>query len=98
MNKYKKEIKNFIRETIDDYDIERTDFDSWKFKNINELYRLNDKMVDTSEDVLIIWLTYLIKLIKQEKVKNMDKESMVNFTTSGFCWNKDKELVLFNER
>ena len=37
MNKYKKEIKNFIRETIDDYDIERTDFDSWKFKNINEL-------------------------------------------------------------
>lgn len=98
MNKYKKKIKNFIRETIDDYDIERTEFDSWDFKSINELYKLNDKMVDTCDDALILWLAYLIKLIKQEKINNMDKESMVEFTTSGFCWNKNKELVLFNER
>ncbi len=47
---------------------------------------------------MLIWLINLIKLIKKEKIFNMDKETMVDFDSSGFCWNKKRQLVIFNER
>ena len=41
---YKNKIKEFIRENITNYDIERTDFESWVFQDIDELYELNGKI------------------------------------------------------
>jgi hypothetical protein len=55
-------------------------------------------MVDKSCDSFILWLIQLIKLIKEDKINNMDKESMVSFPTSGFCWNAKCEFIMFNER
>jgi len=98
MKNYKNKIKEFIRKNISDNDIERTDFESWGFQDIDELYELNDKMVDKCDSNMTIWLINLIKLIKKQKIHNMDKETMVDFDSSGFCWNKDKKLVIFNER
>ena len=68
------------------------------FKNIDELYELNDKMVDKFDSNMIIWVINLTKLKKKQKIHNMDKETMVDFKSSGFYWNKDKKLVIFNER
>ena len=73
--------------SITNYDIERTDFKSWGFQDI-----------DKCDSNMTIWLINLIKLIKKQKIHNMDKETMVDFDSSGFCWNKDKKLVIFNER
>jgi len=98
MDKKRNYIKNFIRETMDESELERTDFEQWQFSNIEEFYKLNDHIVDKCSETMIQWLINLIKLIKKEKLHNMDKESMVNFPTSGFCCNKDKQLVIFNER
>ena len=95
---YRTTIKEFIRENISDYDIERADYESWNFQDIDELYELNDKMVDKCDSNMLIWLINLIKLIKKEKICNMDKEAMVDFDSSGFCWNKKRQLVIFNER
>jgi hypothetical protein len=65
---YKNKIKKFIRKNITNYDIDRTDFESWGFKNIDELYELNDKMVDKCDSNMTIWLINLIKLIKKKKI------------------------------
>lgn len=98
MNKKRNYIKNFIRETMDESELERTDFESWEFKDIDQFYELNDHMVDKCSDTMIEWLINTIKLIKKEQLHNMDKENMVDFPTSGLCWNKKKQLVIFNER
>jgi hypothetical protein len=54
--------------SITNYDIERTDFESWVFQDIDELYELNDKMVDKCDSNMTIWLINLIKLIKKQKI------------------------------
>ena len=66
MKNYKNKIKEFIRENITNYDIKRTDFESWGFKDIDELYELNDKMVDKCDSNMTIWLINLTKLIKKQ--------------------------------
>ena len=55
-------------------------------------------MVDKCDSNMTIWLINLIKLIKKQKIHNMDKETMVEFDSYGFYWNKDKKVVIFNER
>ena len=91
-------IKDFIRGVITEYDIKRVDDEDTWIEDIDELYELNDTMVDKSCDSFILWLVQLIKLIKDEKLNNMDKESMISFPTSGFCWNAKCEFIIFNER
>ena len=44
-------------------------------------------MVDKCDSNMTIWLINLTKLIKKQKIHNMDKETMVDFDSSGFCWN-----------
>jgi len=96
--KGKKIIKKFVKSTIDDYDIERTDMDEWHFKDIDALYEFNDIIINNLDDTMVMWLCQLIKYIKKDKICNMDKETMVPFPTSGFCWNLEGKLVIFNER
>jgi hypothetical protein len=91
-------IKKFIRGVITEYDIGRSDDGGRWQEDIEELYKLNDNMIDKSCDSFILWLIQLIKLIKEEKINNMDKEYMVSFPTSGFCWNAKCEFIIFNER
>jgi hypothetical protein len=89
-------IKKFIRNNINEYDIGRVG-DEWEI-GIDDLYQLNDNMVDNSDNSFILWLLELINLINNKQLNNMDKEDMICFPISGFCWNHKREFVIFNER
>lgn len=109
-------LKSFIREGIDKRDLNRAEGDEYflsKFRNdddnddlekvINRFLKFNDKCIDESSDDRIIFLHQLTRMINNGECQNMDKESMVSFTTSGFCFRKDNRsdkavLVVFNER
>ena len=89
-------IKEFIRNNINDDDIKRVN-DEWKI-GIDDLYQLNDNIVDNCDNSFISWLMDLIILINDKQLNNMDKEHMICFPISGFCWNYKHEFVIFNER
>ena len=80
LDKYRTTIKEFIRENISDDDFDRTDNESWDFEDIDDIYELNDKMVDKCNADMLIWLINLIKLIKKEKIYNMDKDLIIQGT------------------
>jgi hypothetical protein len=99
----RKKIFKFIKKNMTDYDIMRTDFEDWIFEgddepNLEKLYKLNKKKLLKCSDSMIDYLLHTIKLIKKQYIHNMDKESMVVFPTSGFCWNARGKFVIFNER
>jgi hypothetical protein len=105
LDKKRKKIFDFIKKTMDKYDIDRTDDDDieWIFEDdtkpdINKLYEFNKEQLLSSDDKFIKYLLRTIKLIKNKKINNMDKESMVIFTTSGFCWSASGKFTIFNER
>ena len=73
------------------------------FKNIEELHEHNFQQIDKLNPKMIHKLLMLKSLIQDgvgedNKCRNMDKESMVPFRTSGFCFNKKGDLIIFNER
>jgi hypothetical protein len=101
-DKKRKKIYNFIIQNLSEYDIERTDYEEWIFDNDSEpnlqkLYKLNKQKLLEASDEFITYLLLTIKFIKQNKLHNMDKESMVSFPTSGF-WDAKGHFTLFNER
>lgn len=99
----KEYIKNFIYKTMDDYSYERAeelgnDLNDWNFKSYDHFCKYNSKKVDKSKKKFINWLIQLSYMISQNKIGNMDKESMVVFNSSGFCWDKNGRFVIFNEQ
>lgn len=55
-------------------------------------YKLEE--IDNQE---LNFLYYLMVKIEDNQVMNMDKETMVPFTTRGFMYHNDT-LIIFNER
>ena len=94
----RKLIKDFVFSTMEEYDLERDDEYELGFKTYNAFKKKNNEMIKLCTNDDIIWLTGLIDRINNNKLRNMDKQYMIPFETSGFCWNKEGNLVIFNER
>ena len=89
-------IKKFVLKLMRKYDFER-DHDQWLgFKKFSEFRKKNKQMIELCSNSDIDWLMELIKKINSNKIKNMDKDSMVPFDVSGFCWNNYNKLVIYN--
>ena len=82
INKYRNEIYDFIRDTFDEYDYKRC-------MCHNIIFRVTEEV--------IIRLIHLKNLIDCGCC-NMDKESNITFSRSGFCFDNDTNLVIFNNR
>ena len=87
------ELKQFVRDWFDDYDLYRgkKSYHSkeWNFKNIDEFYSFNDKIIDELP---------MENLLKNKSLNIMDKEYMSSWDASGFCWNRKGEFVIFHEK
>lgn len=106
---YKKVIYEFVKQNFDDYDFERFIFKNYSqqnildgylppHKNINEFIEYNKNVINKLENKEVYFLMQLIDRINYKSICNMDKEHMTSFRTSGFYWDKDGKLVIFNER
>jgi hypothetical protein len=73
-------------------------------RKIERLWEENDQIIDDLEYVYqddernLVCLHQLMEWISELNVKNMDKESMVAFRSSGFIFGPKGNLVIFNER
>ena len=97
----RKAIKEFVLSKVDKYDIERfrqNDSTELQFKDMKDFKRWNEDAIDDLPPSTLATVKGLMQLIESGKICNMDKESSVNFPTSGFCWNLDGKLVIFNEQ
>ncbi len=89
------QIKGFVCDNMTEYCLERRD---WDFEDIDEFYRWNSKIIDKLTQDQLNEAHIIMNMIKQKRLCNMDKESMADFSSSGFCYNKSRKMVIFNER
>ena len=97
----RKEIQQFVISKVNKYDLERfreLDSTALAFKNLKDFKRWNEDAIDDLAPSTLATVKGLMQMIQAGKVHNMDKESCVDFPSSGFCWNLDSKLVIFNER
>lgn len=87
----KQQIKEFVFSRISKDEVEDI------FGSYNDFCKKNEEIIKTLSQKDVNWLLILINNITNNKMCNMDKESMNDFTSSGFCWNSDGKLVIFNE-
>jgi len=96
-------IYKYIENSIDDRDFERitpineTHYMGWK--TYYKFRRGNKRIVKNIYDV--DELKYILKTIDKinlNRMRTMDKEFMAAFRASGLCFNKKKQLVIFNSR
>lgn len=97
----KQAIVDFIIKHFTVYDFERSNSlnngdDGIYFGNYDELIEYQRKALEPMSEGQIASLEMLILMIPT--MNNMDKESMVVFETSGFVFNKNAKIVIFNER
>ena len=101
-DKMRQIIKRFVRKHITEQDLDRDidlEFGGFDFKdNIEELYKLNDEVIDKLNPTELLRVTMLLELIRKKKLHKTDKEDFIVWKVSGFCWNRKKQLVMFNER
>lgn len=102
-------IYYFIIENFTAYDLERytdTLFSEEEnrekfglnFGSIENFRAMQKKFVDRASNEMIEKLNILMLMIESKEMKLMDKECMVPFTASGFCFNTEGKLYVFNER
>lgn len=72
---YRTTIKEFFRENISDDDIERTDYESQNFQDIDELYELNDKIVDKCPDFFELLFKYVNMVNQFNQINKKQKNS-----------------------
>lgn len=101
----KKQILDFIFETMDEYVVERMveitedrDDDDERSESKAEFKRIQKDCVNKLKDNDTTLLKLLMKGIKSGKIMNMDEESCVAFDTAAFFFNKQKKLVIMNYR
>ena len=70
----------------------------WDFTDITHFYEHNSKMVESLNDEMVQTIIDLIILRKELNIVLMDKEHCGCFEQSGFCFNSKGEFVIFNER
>ena len=99
---------NFIQKTFDEGDLERADGEEqeeWSFsedKDISVQYKVFlsqqkvflNRLMGRELDRLL----GIVFLIEDNGLCIMDKEDMVGWEASGFCFNKEGKLVIFHPR
>jgi hypothetical protein len=96
-----KTVYAFIKRRFDDYDLERAKQrrePEWDFKSIEKFYKHQKACLKKLDETSLDRLIMLMKMIQEGGMMNMDKESMVSFSTSGFFFDKEEKLTVFNER
>jgi hypothetical protein len=94
-------VKEFVLSKVNKFDIERFHQQESKdllFKNLKDFKRWQQDAIDDLAPSTLATVKGLMDMIQAGKIHNMDKESCVDFSTSGFCWNLESKLVIFNER
>ena len=97
----------------DDYDRNGTRVNHWydrdDTKNVETEEDINDKIpyeefiknqelqINKLDNSVKDTLFDLIRMIEDNEIKLMDKESMLHFNCSGFCFDSKGKLILFNE-
>jgi hypothetical protein len=94
---YKNFLIKFINDGIDEYELERITESDLNFKNYDDFKEFQTKHIESIDKKEINRLIVLINFIRSGMFI-MDKESMVAFESSGFCFNSDGKLIVFNER
>lgn len=93
------DIKAFIRENMCYYDVERANgLDSFGVDSLEELFEFNDAHVDKLSLRDLKRVNVIMKMLQADEIETMDKESMVSFGASGFVYNANGRLIIFNER
>ena len=95
-------IFKFVLARMDDFDLERCremgDREDETFASLADFRQWNKDCIDklTSEQVECV--QGVMQLIQKKQLSNMDKEGWVVFPSSGFFWNREGQMVVFNER
>lgn len=99
-----KTIYAFIKANFSEYDLQRSselsdsDYNNdFPFQTIEKFRKHQKAYLRKLHEEELDELIALISLIKKG-LKNMDKESMSGFDSSGFCFDKNGQITLFNER
>lgn len=71
---------------------------NWDFNDYEEFSLFNKRVVNGLNEDDVDLLLKMINNINNKKFDLMDKESMTAFRGSGFCYNSDGKLIIFNER
>ncbi len=91
-------LYNFIINNMNEYDLERNDGDFYEFTDYEKFCKFQKNHLGTLDENYIMKLFNLMDLMINHDIQVMDKESMVTMNASGFCFNSDGKLVIFNER
>ena len=102
----KQQIKKFVFSRISKNELEKhieirngeVFEDCLGFGSYNDFRKKNEEIIKALSKKEVNWLLILIDNITIKKMSNMDKDDMIDFTSSGFCWNNDGKLVIFNEK
>ena len=102
----KQQIKDFVFSRISKDELEKhikirngkVFEDCLGFGSYSDFSKKNEEIIKTLSQKEVNWLLILIDNITNNKLCNMDKESMSDYNSSGFCWNSNGKLVIFNEK
>ena len=102
----KQQIKEFVFSRISKNELEKhieirngeVFEDCLGFGSYNDFRKKNEEIIKALSKKEVNWLLILIDNITIKKMSNMDKDDMIDFTSSGFCWNSHGKLVIFNEK
>ena len=102
----KQQIKEFVFSRISKKELEdRIEIrngevfeDCLGFGSYSDFTKKNEEIIKALSQKEVNSLLILIDYISNNKICNMDKDDMIDFTSSGFCWNSHGKLVIFNEK
>ena len=102
----KQQIKEFVFSSISKNELEKhieirngeVFEDCLGFGSYNDFRKKNEEIIKALSQKEVNSLLILIDYISNNKICNMDKDDMIDFTSSGFCWNSHGKLVIFNEK
>lgn len=96
----RKRIVAFVKNNFQKWDFERASdherIEEFGFASLKEMYAFNEKKILEADNDLLMLMKLLMEMTG--KVSLMDKESMVAFKASGFCFGKNGKFIIFNER
>lgn len=94
-------LLKFIEDHFNLYDLDRAQDhfkERWDFYGLGPFYEHQKTCLLSKTEGELDSLLALKNMIETKLFKMMDKESMTQWTASGFCFNKQKTLILFHER